>query len=33
MNLKRGHPQLLTAPALGDLGQVVDEALKNVGSV
>ena len=31
--LQRGHPQLLAAPALGDLRQVVDEPLKDVGGV
>lgn len=31
--LQRRHAQLLTAPALSDLRQVADEALKDVGSV
>lgn len=31
--LQRSHPQLLAAAALGDLGQVVDQPLKDVGGI
>lgn len=31
--LQWSHAQLLAAAALGDLGQVVDQPLKNVGGV
>lgn len=31
--LQRSHPKLLTTPALSNLRQVVDKALKNVGCI
>lgn len=27
------HPELLTTPALSDLGQIIDKTLKNVGGI
>lgn len=33
MYLQRSHPKLLTTPALSDLRQVVDKALKDVGCI
>lgn len=31
--LQKSHPQLLTTPALSNLRQVIDKALKDVGGI